>query len=69
MVASYEGATLKVTELSKANLLTMFVYGDCMVVSSILYTCQQWVWLKIAESTNLKMCPHTFVYIVYVARL
>ena len=24
----------------------LFVYGDCMSVCSILYTCQQWVWLK-----------------------
>jgi hypothetical protein len=31
---------------SKAILLPMFVYGDCMVVCSILYTCQQKVWLK-----------------------
>ena len=23
-----------------------FVCGDCMAVCSILYTCQQWVWLK-----------------------
>ena len=30
-VASYYGATLKVTELfSKAILMPMFVYGDCM---------------------------------------
>ena len=27
-------------------LLPMFVYGDCMAVCLILYTCQQWVWLK-----------------------
>ena len=27
-------------------LLPMFVYGDCMAVYLILYTCQQWVWLK-----------------------
>ena len=32
-VASYDGATLKVTELfSKAILLPMFVYGDYMAV-------------------------------------
>ena len=46
-VASYDDATLKVTELfSKAILLPMFVYGDCMAVCSILYTRQQRVWLK-----------------------
>jgi hypothetical protein len=45
-VASYDGAILKVTDFfSKAILLPMFVYGDCMVVCSILYTCQQQVWL------------------------
>ena len=31
---------------SKANLLPMFVYGDCMAVCSISYTCQQRVCLK-----------------------
>jgi hypothetical protein len=65
-VASYDGAMLKVTELfSKAVLLPMFVYGDCMAVCTILfflYTCQQCVWLK---STNLKR-PHTFVYMVFL---
>ena len=46
-VPSYDGAMLKVTDLfSKAILLPMFVYGDCMAVCSILSTCQQWVWLK-----------------------
>jgi hypothetical protein len=45
-VASY-GATLKVPELfSKAILLPMFVYGDCMAVCSVLYTCHQRLWLK-----------------------
>ena len=51
------------TELfSKVILLPMFVYGDCMALCSILYTCQQRV-AEIAESTNLKGCSHTFVYI------
>ena len=46
-MASYDGATLKVTELfSKAILLLMFVYGDCMAVCSILYTYQQQVRIK-----------------------
>jgi hypothetical protein len=30
----------------RAILLPMFVYGDCMTVCSILYICQQLVWLK-----------------------
>ena len=34
-----------------------------MAVYSILYTCQQQVWLKIAKYTNLKLCPHILVYI------
>jgi hypothetical protein len=38
---------MKVTELfNKAILLPMFVYGDCISVCLILYTCQQPVWLK-----------------------
>ena len=46
-VASYNGATLKLTELfNNAILRPMFVCGDCMAVCSILYTCQQRVWLK-----------------------
>ena len=46
-VASYDGATLKVTELfSKDILLPMLVYGDCMAVCSISYTCQKGVLLK-----------------------
>jgi hypothetical protein len=57
LLESYGGAMLKVTELfSKAILLPMFVYGDYMTVCLIFYTCP--------ESTNLKGCPHTFVYIV-----
>ena len=64
-MASYNGATLKVTELfSKAILLPVFVYGDCMAVCLILYACQQRVWLKLAKSTNSKGCPQTFAYSV-----
>ena len=63
-MASYDGATLKVTELfGKAILLPLFVYGDCMAVCSVLYTCQQRV-AETDESTHLKGCPHTAVYIV-----
>ena len=36
----------KLQLFSKANLVPMFVYGDCTAVCSILYTCQQWVWLE-----------------------
>ena len=66
-MASYDGATLKVTEIfSKAILLPMLVYGACMAVCSILYTCQQLGVAEIAKSTNFKEGPHTFVFIVYV---
>jgi hypothetical protein len=30
---------------SSSILLLIFVYGDCMAVCLIVYTCQQWVWL------------------------
>ena len=60
---------LKVTELfSKAILLPMFVYGDCMAVCAIFFifihlsaTCVA----EIDKSTNLKR-PHTFVYMVFL---
>ena len=52
-VASYDGATLKVTEhFSKAIILPMFVYGDCMVVCLILYTSAMGV-VEIAKSIHL----------------
>jgi hypothetical protein len=41
----------------------MFVYGDGMAVCSILLSAIGVS--EIAKSTNLKGCPHTFVYIVY----
>jgi hypothetical protein len=51
---------LKVAELSrKAILLPMFVFGDCTAMCSIFVA-------EIAETTNLKECPHTFVYIYSV---
>uniref|UniRef100_A0A674CQL9 adenylate cyclase n=1 Tax=Salmo trutta TaxID=8032 RepID=A0A674CQL9_SALTR len=58
-VASYDGATLKVTEIfSEAIVLAMSVYGDCMAVCSILYTCLSATGVaEIAESTNLNGCP------------
>jgi hypothetical protein len=40
-------AMLKVIELfSKAVLIPMFVYGDCMAVCSRLHGCKQWIWSK-----------------------
>ena len=68
-VASYEGATLKVTELvSKAILMPMFVYGDCMAVWSIsffLHTCSATGVAEIAESTNFKY-TYFCIYSVYL---
>ena len=65
-VASYDRATLKVPELfCKAILLPMFVYGDCMAVCLILYTSATGV-AEMAESANLKACPHTFGHTVYL---
>jgi hypothetical protein len=47
MVASYDGATLKVIELfSNAFPMPMFSKVDCMAVGFISYTRQQRVWLK-----------------------
>ena len=66
-MASYDGATLKVTELfSKAILLQMFVYGDCMAVCSIFIHMSATAVDETAKSTNLKGSPPTFVYIVYL---
>ena len=66
-VASYDGATLKVTELfSKAILLTMFclwrLHG---CVLDFIHLSATGV-AEIAKSTNLKGCSHTFVYIVCI---
>ena len=65
-MASYDGATLKVTELfseahSTANVWLWRLHGcllDFIHLSATGVT-------EIAKSTNLKVCPHTFVYIVY----
>ena len=46
-------------------LLPVFVYGDCMAVCSYFIHLSAMGVAEIAESTNLKGCPHTFVYIVY----
>jgi hypothetical protein len=58
-VPSYDGATLNVTELfSKAILLPMFVYGDCMAVCWIIHLSAVGV-AEITKSTNLKVRPPT----------
>ena len=50
--AALAGQTFDKLKVSNVILLPIVVYGDCMAMCSILYTCQQCVWLKIAESTN-----------------
>ena len=70
-MASYDAATLKVTELfSKAILLPMFVYGDRMDV------CWDFIHLsatgeaEIAESSHLKSGIHILhIFIVYVKKI
>ena len=58
---------LKVTELfSKAILLPMFVYGDCMSVCSIFIHLSATGVAETAESSNLKGFPHSFEYIEYL---
>ena len=70
-MASYDSATLKVTEIfSKAILLPMFVYGD---VLNFIHVSAKGL-TKIAESTNLKGFPHTlyiqkYVHILHVHHL
>ena len=67
-MAYYDGAMLKVTELfSKAILVLMFVYGDCMTVLDFIHLSATGV-AEIAESTNLKVRPHTFVFKVYIMK-
>ena len=71
-MAFYDGATLKVTEhFSKAILLPMFflwrLHGGVLDFINLSATGGA----EIAESTNLKGCPQTFVqaYIVYQVML
>ena len=64
-VASYDAATLKVTELSNKAILTANVclgrfHGGELDFIHLSATGVA----KIAKSTNLKGCPHTFVYMV-----
>ena len=61
-VASCDGAMLKVTKLfSKAILLPMFVYRDCMAVFLDFIHLSATGVAEIAKSTHLKGCPHTLV--------
>ena len=54
-VASYDDTTLKVTELfSKAILLPMFVYGNCMAVCLIFIYLSAMDVAEMAESTHFK---------------
>ena len=55
--ASYDGATLKFTELFiKAIILPIFVYFIPLSPTGVA---------EIVKSTNLKGCPHTFDNVVY----
>ena len=68
-MASYDDATLKVTELfCKAILLRMFVYGDCMALVDFIHQSAMGV-AEIAKSTNLKGCPNLCIYTVPVKSL
>ena len=68
-MASYDKWQLKITVLfGKAILLTMFVYGDCMTVCSNCIHLSATIVDEIAESIQLKGCPHTFVCIVYLKK-
>jgi hypothetical protein len=67
LAASYDSATLKVTELfNKAILLPLFflrrLHGCVLDFIHLSPTGMA----EIAKSTHLKACPHTFVYIVYL---
>ena len=66
-MASYDGATLKVTKLfrmghSTANVCLWRLH-DCML--DYIHLSATGV-AEMAECTNFKGCPHTFVYLVYV---
>ena len=65
---SYDGATLKVTELfsmahSPANVCLWSLYG---CVPDFIHLSIMGV-AEIAESTNEKGCPHTFGQVVYIS--
>ena len=66
-MASYDGATLKVTEIfsprhSTANVCLWRLHG-CVLDFIHLSTKRV---AETAKSPNLKRGPHTFVYIVYL---
>ena len=66
-MASYDGATLKVTELfskghSTANICLWRLHSCFLDFIHLSAMCVA----EIAKSTNLKGCPHTFVYVVCV---
>ena len=66
-MASYDSATLKVTELFSighytANVCLWRLYGcvlDFINMSAMGVA-------KIAESSNFKRCPHSFGHVVYI---
>ena len=65
-MASYDGATLKVTDLfstghSTANACLWRLHGCVLDFIHLEATGVA----EIAEFTDLKWCPHTFVYILY----
>ena len=69
-MASYDGATLKVTELfstghSTANVCQWRLHG---FVLNFIHLSAMAV-AEIAKSTHLKGCPHSFVYIVYSRKM
>ena len=74
-VASYDGATLKVTKLfNKAILLPIFTYGDCMALCSILCTWSAMGVAEIPESTNLNgvstyFCIHSVSVLLCMSQL
>jgi hypothetical protein len=66
-VASYDGATLKVTELfsighSTANVCLWRLHGCVLDVIQLSATGVA----EIAKSTNLKGCPPTYGHVLYV---
>ena len=64
-VTSYDGAMLKVTELFRKDiLLSVCLWRLRGYVLDFIHLSATVV-AEIAESTNLKGCPHTFVNILY----
>ena len=63
-MGSYDGASQSLSSSVRAVLLPMFVYG--CVLDFIHLSAR--VMDEIAKTTNLKVCPHTFVcgHVVYL---